>query len=202
MLAWRVSTTLVACRFKETRSARKRSKNGPLRRPLAIGDSMTTLGSSVQPVGNLLHTHDLYDHLRAVPPAIAPYADPLNFCSPRIAARRDKPSNAEPRNPGTPSTHRRSAVPPNPACRRGIPTRRRPGARPPRSAWSRPGRGAGGGVDDSAPVTYYTKSDREDLSPPQARILSRLIREEVTRSSDPTLRAAGGVPGRLPGRYR
>ena len=72
---------------KETRSARKRSKNGPLRRPLAIGDSMTTLGSSVQTLGNLLHTHDLYDHLRAVPPAIAPYADPLNFCSPRIAAR-------------------------------------------------------------------------------------------------------------------
>ena len=25
---------------------------------------------------------------------------------------------------------------------------------------------------------------------------------QVTRSSDPTLRAAGGVPGRLPGRYR
>ena len=47
---------------------------------------MTTLGSSVQTLGNLLHTHDLYDHLRAVPPAIAPYADPLNFCSPRIAA--------------------------------------------------------------------------------------------------------------------
>jgi hypothetical protein len=46
---------------------------------------MTTLGSSVQTIGNLLHTHDLYDHLRAVPPAIAPYADPLNFCSPRIA---------------------------------------------------------------------------------------------------------------------
>ena len=46
---------------------------------------MTTLGSSVQTLGNLLHTHDLYDHLRAVPPAIAPYADPLNFCSPRIA---------------------------------------------------------------------------------------------------------------------
>ena len=38
---------------------------------------MTTLGSSVQPVGNLLHAHDLYDHLRAVPPAIAPHADPL-----------------------------------------------------------------------------------------------------------------------------
>ena len=85
MLAWRVSTTLAACRFKETRSARKRSKNGPLRRPLAIGDTMTTLGSSVHTIGNLLHTHDLYDHLRAVPPAIAPYADPLNFCSPRIA---------------------------------------------------------------------------------------------------------------------
>ncbi len=49
---------------------------------------MTTLGSSVQTLGNLLHTHDLYDHLRAVPPAIAPYADPLNFCSPRIAAPR------------------------------------------------------------------------------------------------------------------
>ena len=49
---------------------------------------MTTLGSSVQPVGNLLHTHDLYDHLRAVPPAIAPHADPLNFCSPRIADPR------------------------------------------------------------------------------------------------------------------
>ena len=46
---------------------------------------MTTLGSSVQTIGNLLHTHDLYDHLRAVPPAIAPHADPLNFCSPRIA---------------------------------------------------------------------------------------------------------------------
>ena len=46
---------------------------------------MTTLGSSVHTIGNLLHTHDLYDHLRAVPPAIAPYADPLNFCSPRIA---------------------------------------------------------------------------------------------------------------------
>ena len=28
---------------------------------------MTTLGSSVQPLGNLLHSHDLYDHLRAVP---------------------------------------------------------------------------------------------------------------------------------------
>ena len=38
---------------------------------------MTTLGSSVQTLGNLLHTHDLYDHLRAVPPAIAPHADPL-----------------------------------------------------------------------------------------------------------------------------
>ena len=52
---------------------------------------MTTLGSSVQTLGNLLHTHDLYDHLRAVPPAIAPYADPLNFCSPRIAARKRHP---------------------------------------------------------------------------------------------------------------
>ena len=40
---------------------------------------MTTLGSSVHTIGNLLHTHDLYDHLRAVPPAIAPYADPLTF---------------------------------------------------------------------------------------------------------------------------
>ena len=46
---------------------------------------MTTLGSSVQPLGNLLPGHDLHDHLRAVPPAIAPHADPLNFCSPRIA---------------------------------------------------------------------------------------------------------------------
>ena len=48
---------------------------------------MTTLGSSVQPLGNLLPGHDLHDHLRAVPPAIAPHADPLNFCSPRIAGR-------------------------------------------------------------------------------------------------------------------
>ena len=40
---------------------------------------MTTLGSSVQPVGNLLHTHDLYDHLRAVPPAIAPPRRPSQF---------------------------------------------------------------------------------------------------------------------------
>ncbi len=43
---------------------------------------MTTLGSSYY----ILMTYTTtYVPSRAVPPAIAPYADPLNFCSPRIA---------------------------------------------------------------------------------------------------------------------
>ena len=56
--------------------------------------------------------------------------------------------------------------------------------------WSQPGTGKRGGLrlvyywDKPEETIYllflYRKSDREDLSPQQLRILSRLIREELT----------------------